>query len=109
MQIVRLEVKSSQNVNDPAVMEAMLQLVGVKLFVLKLKCILSFVQYSKHINMMFWCHFVQIQQKMKDRGIERNTRVGWRVQPDGNVFSPKLGGKDAAEKRNPNKEDCSEF
>lgn len=55
-QIVRLEVKSGQNVNDPAVRETILQLVGVKLFVLNLKCILSSVEYSKHINIV-WCHF----------------------------------------------------
>ncbi|XP_073670309.1 lectin-like [Paramisgurnus dabryanus] len=30
-----------------------------------------------------------IKQKLKDQGIEEDTRLRWRVQPDGNVFSLK--------------------
>ncbi|XP_073672126.1 asialoglycoprotein receptor 2-like [Paramisgurnus dabryanus] len=55
-QIVRTEIKSGLNLNDPAVMEKILQL---------------------------------IKQKLKDHGIEKETTLTWRLQPDGNVFSPK--------------------
>ncbi|XP_056605107.1 C-type mannose receptor 2-like isoform X2 [Triplophysa dalaica] len=55
-QIVRFELTSCQNVNDPAVMETILQ---------------------------------SIQQKLTDLGVHNDTTVTWRVQPDGNVFTPK--------------------
>ncbi|KAA0721303.1 hypothetical protein E1301_Tti022181 [Triplophysa tibetana] len=55
-QIVRFEMKSGQNVNDPAVMETILQ---------------------------------SIQQKLTDLAVHKDTTVTWRVQPDGNVFTPK--------------------
>ncbi|KAI7792228.1 putative L-selectin-like, partial [Triplophysa rosa] len=55
-QIVKLEVKSAQNLNDPAVRDTILQ----------------------------W-----LKQKLKDHGIEKDTTLTWRLQPDGNVFTPK--------------------
>nr|XP_055046006.1 macrophage mannose receptor 1-like [Misgurnus anguillicaudatus] len=55
-QVVKVEVKSGLNPNDPAVMEIILQ----------------------------W-----IKQKLRDQRIEKDTRLRWRVQPDGNVFSLK--------------------
>ncbi|XP_056603737.1 L-selectin-like [Triplophysa dalaica] len=54
--IVRFELKSGQNINDPAVMETILQ---------------------------------SIQQTLTDLGVHNDTTVTWRVQPDGNVFTPK--------------------
>ncbi|XP_073721757.1 putative C-type lectin domain family 20 member A isoform X1 [Misgurnus anguillicaudatus] len=56
-QIVRVEVKSAQNLNNPAVMEIIIK----------------------------W-----MKQKLKDYGIEKDTRLTWKVQSDGNVFTPKL-------------------
>uniref|UniRef100_A0A9J7ZUL0 C-type lectin domain-containing protein n=1 Tax=Cyprinus carpio carpio TaxID=630221 RepID=A0A9J7ZUL0_CYPCA len=53
-QIVRLRVKSGQNLNDPAVMTVILQ---------------------------------KIKQKLKEWGIEKETKVTWRVQANGYVFS----------------------
>ncbi|XP_073672393.1 uncharacterized protein [Paramisgurnus dabryanus] len=61
-EIVRVEVKSDNNLNDPAVLDSILKL---------------------------------IKQKLKDNGME-NTKLSWRLQPDGNVFSPKY---------NPDKQD----
>ncbi|XP_073726428.1 C-type mannose receptor 2-like [Misgurnus anguillicaudatus] len=58
-QILNIEVKSSQNPNDPAVMGMILQ---------------------------------RINQKLKDHGINV-IRLMWRVQPDGNVFSPKVSAE----------------
>ncbi|XP_051747005.1 macrophage mannose receptor 1 [Ctenopharyngodon idella] len=54
-QIVRVKVKSAQNLNDPILKNVTLQ----------------------------W-----IKQKLKEWGLEKETRVAWRVQPNGNVFSP---------------------
>ncbi|KAK7149382.1 hypothetical protein R3I94_008889 [Phoxinus phoxinus] len=53
-QIVRVKIKSGQNLNDPIVLKAILQSTKLKL---------------------------------KEWGIEKETRVTWRVQPNGNVFS----------------------
>ncbi|XP_067284266.1 putative C-type lectin domain family 20 member A isoform X2 [Pseudorasbora parva] len=52
-QIVRVKVKSSQNLNDPEAMEVVLQ----------------------------W-----INQKLKEQGIEKDTKVTWNVQPNGKAF-----------------------
>ncbi|XP_030635313.1 macrophage mannose receptor 1-like [Chanos chanos] len=54
--MVRVELKSHLNVNDPAVKEAILQ---------------------------------QIQQKLKEHGMEEGTTLRWREQPDGRVFHSK--------------------
>ncbi|XP_055045995.2 putative C-type lectin domain family 20 member A [Misgurnus anguillicaudatus] len=54
-EMVRVEVKSGNNLNDPAVLDSILKL---------------------------------IKQKLKDHVME-NTKLTWRLQPDGNVFSPK--------------------
>nr|XP_055045998.1 C-type mannose receptor 2-like [Misgurnus anguillicaudatus] len=54
-QILKVEVKSGNNLNDPAVLDSILQF---------------------------------IKQKLEDHGME-NTELTWRLQPDGNVFSPK--------------------
>ncbi|XP_056605104.1 putative C-type lectin domain family 20 member A isoform X2 [Triplophysa dalaica] len=64
--IVRLEVKSAENVNDPAVMESILQ---------------------------------RIKQKARDHGIDEETRLSWKVQSNGNVFSVKRDQKDDAQKK----------
>ncbi|KAI7789641.1 putative L-selectin-like [Triplophysa rosa] len=55
-QLVRLEMISGKNVNDPAVMGTILQ---------------------------------SLKQKLKDHGIEKDTTLTWRLQPDENVFTPK--------------------
>ncbi|KAI7789630.1 macrophage mannose receptor 1-like [Triplophysa rosa] len=68
--IVRVEVNSGQNLNDPAVMETILK---------------------------------SIKQKLKDHGIEQDTRLTWRVLPGGNVFSPKHGCEENIKQR-----DCSD-
>ncbi|XP_056605100.1 macrophage mannose receptor 1-like isoform X2 [Triplophysa dalaica] len=72
-QIVRFEVKSGQNVNDPAVMKTILQ---------------------------------SIQQKLTDLGVHNDTTVTWRVQPDGNVFTPKHEDEDEDEEE---QKVCSDF
>lgn len=36
-----------------------------------------------------WCLCSQIKQKLKDHGMEKDTTLTWRVQPDGNMFAPK--------------------
>ncbi|XP_055045997.2 C-type mannose receptor 2-like [Misgurnus anguillicaudatus] len=67
-QIVKLEVKSLQNLNDPAVMDSISQ----------------------------W-----ITQKLNNRGV-MNAKLKWRVQPDGNVFTPNY-----VRETNPQQIDCS--
>ncbi|XP_055038663.2 C-type mannose receptor 2-like [Misgurnus anguillicaudatus] len=73
--IVRLEVKSDKNLNDPAVMETILN---------------------------------SIKQKLKDHGIEKDTTLTWKVQPDGNVFTTKEDRR-GAEENNLNQTECSDF
>ncbi|KAI7789356.1 putative L-selectin-like, partial [Triplophysa rosa] len=50
-----------------------------------------------------------IKQKLKDRGIENDTRLTWRLQPDGNVFTPKHDRKAAAEEMDLKQEGCSKI
>ncbi|KAA0721336.1 hypothetical protein E1301_Tti020777 [Triplophysa tibetana] len=44
----------------------------------------------------------KVKQKLKDHGIESDTRLKWRLQPDGKVFTPKQDGEEDAEERNTN-------
>ncbi|KAA0721614.1 hypothetical protein E1301_Tti023624 [Triplophysa tibetana] len=45
---------------------------------------------------------LKVKQKLKDHGIESDTRLTWRLQPDGKVFTPKQDGEEDAEERNIN-------
>lgn len=77
---VRLQRKSSSlDLNDPAVMEGVLQQVH-QLF------ILFIINNTAECNLCVSNNVSQLKQKLKDQGLKDDVTLSWRKQADGKVF-----------------------
>lgn len=105
-QLVRVEVKSSQNVNDPAVMKEILEKVShthiryhrethLELFLIYKRMnqqglhTIAIPLEKANSNIISKSFLLQMEQILKEKGLAQYAELSWRTQSNGNVFQKK--------------------